>query len=882
MNRSRFLYFGAVWLVMVTVMFLIAAVVSASVANIKMTGGFIAAIIVTGAVSGGILAALSRVLMRALLGLAQIEGDSAKNLSTEFNEAKAGNLTLPWDDLSIMVAGEQRKIPFKDVHDRLVGVLVEADIMSGQLNRLANEIMDQAVKLLQGADDQRVSVASSTTSISRIDSSVRAVVTNVEDLADLGDNVSSSTYETIASIEEVGRNAQTLGQAVNEAVSAIQQMVGNIHSVAGSADSLSGAAVQTRRSMEEIGRSTRSIRDRADRTAQLSEAARRGAAHSKDLFGKTVTGIRNLSENMESTRQVMHQLGIQSNSIGEILTVISSIANETHLLSLNASIMAAKAGEHGRGFSVVAQEIKTLAKRTAESAKEIENLIHETQESVNRAAHAIEEGTSRVNEGMRVSEEADNALGEVLSQAEVAAQNAHGIAQDTDGQAAMSEQVFKAVDEVAKGAEMIRIAMKEQEDSSEFLRGRAVRMQELMSQVTQAMSEQSEASHRISSSMERLTGSIQSIKAATEEQASSSAGIVRAIDTIRKKADLVAIAAQNVSNTSMSVLHQSLLLRHELKGLTLPAALKPYTFGVLFDNLREERWQREKVIFTQRIEELGNRIEMRVAEGSVDRQLAQGQELVSMGVDILIVVAVDAEAGGTVVRRAKDAGIPVICYDRLIKNAIFDLFISFDASKIGELQAQTALEKATGPKFLIIAGSPKDTNAQVLHAGQMKTLKPAVERGQAQIVDDFWAPDWSPEAAYRHTRQIIETKGPVDAVIASNDGTASGAARALRELMPGKRVVLTGMDTELSACRRIVEGTQTMTVYMPIKLQALRATEAALLLLKGEQIPGITDMVDNGASRIPCILLRPIKVDAENLEEVVIHDGFHRKEDVFG
>lgn len=882
MNRSRFLTFGLIWLGAVTVVFLIATALAASVASVKMTSGFWAATALFGVLSGGVLALLSHFLMRSVLGLAHLDGGEAKNLSAEFNAAKAGDLTMPWDDLSLMVNGKSQKIPLGQVHDRLVGVLVEADIMSGQLNRLANEIMEQAVKLSQGADDQRGSVSASTTAIARIDGSIRAVVTNVEDLADLGDNVSSSTYQTIASIEEVGRNAQTLGQAVNEAVSAIQEMVGNIHSVAGSADSLSGAAVQTRRSMEEIGRTTRSIRDRADRTAQLSEDARRGATHSKELFAKTVTGIRNLSDNMESTRQVMHQLGIQSNAIGEILTVISSIANETHLLSLNASIMAAKAGEHGRGFSVVAQEIKTLAQRTAESAKEIENLIHETQESVARAAHAIEEGTSRVAEGMRVSEEADQALGEVLLQAEVAAQNAHGIAQDTDGQAAMSEQVFTAVDEVAKGAEMIRIAMREQEDSSEFLRGRAVRMQELMAQVSQAMSEQSEASHRISSSMERLTGSIQSIKAATEEQVSSSAGIVRAVDTIRKKADLVAIAAQNVSNTSMSVLQQSLLLRHELKGLSLPAALKPYTFGVLFDNLREERWQREKVIFTERIRELGNNIELRVAEGSVERQLAQAQELIGMKVDIMIVVAVDAEAGGTIVRRAKDAGIPVICYDRLIKNAVFDLFISFDATRIGELQAQTALEKAAGPKFLLIAGSPKDTNAQILHVGQMKVLKPAVEKGQVQIVDDFWTPDWSPEAAYRHTRQIIETRGPLDAVIASNDGTASGAARALRELMPGKRVVLTGMDTELSACRRIVEGSQTMTAYMPIKLQALRATEAALLILKGEPIPGITDMVDNGSGRIPSILLRPIKVDSENLEETVIKDGFHRKEDVFG
>jgi D-xylose transport system substrate-binding protein len=101
-------------------------------------------------------------------------------------------------------------------------------------------------------------------------------------------------------------------------------------------------------------------------------------------------------------------------------------------------------------------------------------------------------------------------------------------------------------------------------------------------------------------------------------------------------------------------------------------------------------------------------------------------------------------------------------------------------------------------------------------------------------------------------------------------------------LIKDKKVVVTGMDTELSACRRIVEGSQAMTMYMPIKLQAGRAMEAAMLMLKKEEIPGITSFVDNGKMKVPAILLKPIKVDLENLEEVVIKDGFHKTEDVFG
>lgn len=822
------------------------------------------------------------VIIRFFSGMGTFDRDSAKKLADELLKAREGSLDRPWDDIEMSINGERKVIPLREVYERLVTVLTEANRMSGLLNNLAREILDQAVKLSQSAEDQSSAVAESTSSISRIDSSIREVVSNVEDLSDLNENVSSATLEMITSIEEVSKNAINLSQAVQEEVSAIEEMAGNIHSVADSTDSLSGAAVQSRKSMEEIERATRSIRDRAEEATQLSEAARDGAVHTKQLLAKTVSGIHNLAETVESTRQVMRALGIQSRSIGEILNVITSVAADTHLLSLNASIMAAKAGEHGRGFSVVAQEIKTLANRTSESAKEIESLIIETQESVDKAVRSIEEGNARVSEGMRLSEEADHSLAEVLSRAEVAAKNSHDIAADTEAQAAMSEQVFQAVDEVAKRTELIRAAMREQEDSSRYVRERVLRTQGLVSQVVQAMSEQAESSRRISTAMERLTSRIQGIRRATEEQAGSSTGVVHAIEAIHKKADLVAISAQNVNNTSMSVLHQSLLLRRELKGIILPEREAPVTLGLLFDNLREERWQRERVIFENKAAELGAAVAFRVAEGDSARQLEQGDELIKKGVDLMIVVAVNAEAAGRIVESSRRAGIPVIAYDRLIKNVELDLFVSFDAQRIGEVQAETALAQAPGKNFLVLAGSPTDVNAHMLHEGQMRVLGPKAKRGEVKIVEDIWVPDWSPEEAYRLTRKVIETKGAIDAVIASNDGTAGGAIRAVKEMIKDRKVIVTGMDTELSACRRIVEGTQAMTMYMPIKLQAGRAMEAAMLMLKNEDIPGITSYIDNGAMKVPSILLKPIKIDLENLEEVVCKDGFHKKEDVFG
>jgi D-xylose transport system substrate-binding protein len=881
MNRSNRPLFYALWLAVSAAVIAVIILVVLSLAGAALGVKTVALAILGGA--GGIAAAagLHFLLTRTVYRTAVLNRDQAASLSRALGAAETGDLMAPWTDIELSVDGRPTRIKFSDVYGRLVGVLAESDRMSGQLNSLAHEILDQAVKLSSGAEDQSKSVADSTAAISRIDGSIHKVVGSVEELAELSENVSSATYEMIANIEEVNHNTQGLNQAVQEAVSATEEMVGNIRSVASSTQSLSETTLQTRRSMEEIESATRNIRDRAEESAAVSGSAREGAAEAKDLLSKTVASIRGLSETMKSTHEVMHQLGVHSRSIGEILTVISSVASDTHLLSLNASIMAAKAGEQGRGFTVVAQEIKTLALRTSESAKEIENLILDTQESVERAVKAMEDGKVQVAKNMVLSEQADRALAEVLERIEVAARNAHEIATATMQQAETNANVFKAVDEVTRRTDQIRAAMLEQEESSGYVRERALINQDLVDQVAKAMRDQAESSRLISGSMEKLTSSIQNIRLAAEDEGKSSAGIVHSIEAIRKMADLVAISAQNVSNTSMSVLHHSLLLRHELSGIKLPELRARITIGVLLDNVREERWQREHEFFQERIRALGANCEIRVAEGSANRQLALADELIKQGVDLIIAVAVDAEAAAAYVRKARAAGIPVIAYDRLIKNCEFDLFVSFDAIRIGRVQAEYVLQKMTGPKVLIIAGSPTDMNAHFLHQGQMEILKPRHDRREISIVEDLWVPDWDPEQAYRLTRKALEKHGPVDAVVAANDGTAGGVIRAVRELVGDRRVIVTGMDTELAACRRIVKGEQAMTVYMPIKLQASRAIEAALLILKQEAIPGITDYINNGLAKVPAILLKPTRVDAENMDEVVVKDGFHPRDAIY-
>ncbi|MFO8058440.1 MAG: substrate-binding domain-containing protein [bacterium] len=881
MSRAAYRKFGVIWTAASTVILAVAIFVS----HLFIGGGswFTAVIVsvIMGFAVSGVLGVVFYVFRNRFLRVGTMEREEARGLSDSLMEARRGDLSSAWPDINLEVNGDSRQIPFSKVYEQLVGVMAEADRMGTQLNGLSQEILVQAAKLSEGAEDQRQSVTESTLSVATIDTSTREILGSVAELGQLGDSVSSSSYQMMASIDEVNRTVQSLSDMVKEVVTAIDQITGNIHAVAESTETLSGAASQSKSSMEDIGKTTKSIRDRAESSAGMSEKAREGASHSKELLASAVSKIKILSDSIDSTRSVMQDLGVKSRSIGEILNVISSVTADTHLLSLNASIMAAKAGEHGRGFAVVAQEIKTLAQRTSESAKEIEGLIVSTQESVDRAIQAIEDGVQQVSESMSISEEADQALADVVKKTQTSAENARRIASDTDGQAETSEQVLTAADEVANRTELIRTAMREQEDSIKFVQSRSSGMKEHMEGVAQSMSEQSEASSRISQSMETLTGSIEGIRQSTEEQVRSNEGIVHAIDVIRKKADVVAISAQYVNNTAMSVLHHSHLLQHELKGIRLPEKKARFTIGLLFDNLREERWQREERIFIEYAEKLGLKIEFRVAAGDPARQLQLGRELLQAGVDLMIVVAVDAERAAEIINEAKENKTPAIAYDRLIKKTPLDLFVSFDAVGIGEIQARTALEKARGNRVMVLAGSPHDVNAHFLYQGQMKVLKPEADRGSIKIVDEVWVPDWEPRQAYQLTKRVIEQKGAIDAVVAANDGTAGGAIQAIKELLPREKVAVTGMDAELSACQRIVEGSQAMSVYMPIRLQAVRTLEAALLMLHNEEIPGITDRVDNEAARVPSILLKPVKIDADNLEEVVVKDGFHKREDIY-
>jgi D-xylose transport system substrate-binding protein len=303
--------------------------------------------------------------------------------------------------------------------------------------------------------------------------------------------------------------------------------------------------------------------------------------------------------------------------------------------------------------------------------------------------------------------------------------------------------------------------------------------------------------------------------------------------------------------------------------------------GFSMDTLEEERWPRDRDLFKEAVEALGAEVVIREAKGDDALQIVQAETLISEGIDLLVIVPHNAEAVATIVNKAHSAGVKVISYDRLVKNASVDLYISFDNELVGELQAQAITKLVPKGKYAYIGGAHTDNNAHLIKNGVFNVLQPLIDRGDIQIVYDQWTENWTPENARVNMEAALKiNKNEIDAVIAANDGTAGGVIEALATQGLTGEIPVAGQDADLAAAQRVVEGTQTMTVYKPIRILAYEAARVAIKMVKGETIP--TDRkINNGKLEIPSLLLPPIAVDKNNMDETIIADGFHSRYEVY-
>lgn len=302
--------------------------------------------------------------------------------------------------------------------------------------------------------------------------------------------------------------------------------------------------------------------------------------------------------------------------------------------------------------------------------------------------------------------------------------------------------------------------------------------------------------------------------------------------------------------------------------------------GFLMDDSKTGRWVKDRELFTQNVQNLGGEVIFRASEGNAEKQFELANEMLTMGVDALVVIPTDLYAAGDIVKLAHKKEVPVISYDRIIKDCYLDFYISFDNVNVGELQAQYISSVCPTGNYAIIGGTVSDNNSFLLRLGQLNVIQPLIERGDIKVVYDQYVNSWSVDEGYRLMSECLRKTRKIDAVLAANDQLAEGALKAIEEHHLDPIPAISGQDADAAACQRIIAGTQTMTVYKPIEAIASKAAEITMQMIQEERIPKTFLSVNNGKHQVPAVLLPAMIVNKETIDLTVVADGYFEEHNV--
>lgn len=377
-------------------------------------------------------------------------------------------------------------------------------------------------------------IANIASSIEEMSSATAEISVNTGGLAVSAENTAASMEEMVASIAHVANNAQDLSTAVDSTSISIEELSATIKEVARKGEELTSASEETLAAIEEISSSVKEVEMSAKESAMLSEKVKNDASTlGMAAVEKTIEGMKNIKSSVEKTANVIMKLGGRSDEIGKILNVIDNITDQTTLLALNAAILAAQAGEHGKGFSVVADEIKDLAERTSFSTQEIASLIQAVQKEVKDAINAMNDGLRSVEEGFRVSSDAGAALSKIVDSSKKSAEMSFSIERSTTEQAKATRLVTEAMEKVKNMVSQVAVATSEQSKGANLITKATEKVRDVAGRVKLATEDQKVSARFISESMAQISEKSHQIAKAINEQRTGSKQIVLSIGKIK-------------------------------------------------------------------------------------------------------------------------------------------------------------------------------------------------------------------------------------------------------------------------------------------------------------------------------------------------------------
>jgi len=398
------------------------------------------------------------------------------------------------------------------------------------------EIPERVFEAMKEVDGGRIAteeaVEETASLLANINTSIRSINGEVESLSRSTEEASSSILEMQSSIDEVARSAASLNESVDASTSSIHEISASIRQVAESADSVQSMAEESAAAMVQMDRAIQEVGEHVREASGLTEQVSHGAEAGQQAVTATIDGIEEIRAQTSRAKTVLERLAERIGEIGEIVNVIGGINDETNLLSLNAAIIAAQAGEQGKAFAVVANHVKTLAQRTAGSTKEIEGLIRAVQDESSNAVRAMAAGMEAVESGVQRSRKAGEELERIRSSSREASVRVAEIARAAGEQGRNSKHVAEAAQNTSSMVQQISTAMSEQSRASDAMLKNAEAALELCRQVHRSTEEQRESGRFITASIGSITEMIRSIQQNTESHSAASEAVSDAVSRI--------------------------------------------------------------------------------------------------------------------------------------------------------------------------------------------------------------------------------------------------------------------------------------------------------------------------------------------------------------
>jgi methyl-accepting chemotaxis protein len=447
----------------------------------------------------------------------------------------------------------------KDMLSKISGI-------TGSVSGVTTNIASSSQTILSIADVQKGAVEETTRAMEEMDGSVSKVVTSANSLSESAEHTSSAIMQMSASIERIAENANVFSETAHDTASSIEEMVSSIKQIAASIENLSASSEEIASSIDEVNATTRDIEHRAADSVTLAEKVMTNASdRGMNAAVAALDGMENIKKGVVALSDVINMLGKRTVDIGKILNVIDDVADQTNLLALNAAILASKAGEHGKGFSIVADEIKSLAERASVSTNEIAGLITSVQDVTKSSIRMASDGIQTVEKGFVLVKDMDNALREIVESSKASTEMARAIQRATAEESQVIKQITDAIEGMTEQTETISRAIQEQSKGSKFIIEATERVKELSRQVKTATGEQKDGSRQIAGIIDNVSQQASQIAGATAKQKEKSISIVQSMQQIHLASDKLISSGNEMNQVVGSLKEEALNLLKEIQ-----------------------------------------------------------------------------------------------------------------------------------------------------------------------------------------------------------------------------------------------------------------------------------------------------------------------------